>query len=165
MKLNNDDFLGVIKNAPLFAIDLVVVNEKREILVGKRLNPPAKSWWFVPGGRVYKNEALHDAFKRIAIVELGLFCELDQEYSLGLFEHFYEDSALSDKVSTHYINAPYLVICNKTNISAPHTQHSEYRWISVEEVQKDASVHQYSKVFISALEEKLSGAGRAKGPL
>ncbi len=57
--LDLEIFKIVVENTPLFAIDLVVINSKQQILLGKRVNAPAKDYWFVPrGGRVYKNETL-----------------------------------------------------------------------------------------------------------
>lgn len=48
------DFKQLVQNAPLFAADLVVLNEKHQVLVGRRVNPPAQGFWFVPVGRVHK---------------------------------------------------------------------------------------------------------------
>jgi len=103
--LPTDIFKIVVDNAPLFAIDLVVVNESDELLVGKRLNAPAKDWWFVPGGRVFKNEHISDAFRRISDNELGMQCLLEQARLLGVFDHIYDDSVFDSTISTHYINA------------------------------------------------------------
>ena len=43
----------------------------RKILLGKRKNPPAKNFFFVPGGRIFKSELKKHAFKRILKNELG----------------------------------------------------------------------------------------------
>ena len=56
--LNKQAFTEVIDRTPLVSIDLVVENEKGEILFGLRKNRPAKDYWFVPGGRILKNETL-----------------------------------------------------------------------------------------------------------
>lgn len=151
MNLSDDEFLQVIRLSPLFSIDLVVVNEERELLVGKRVNAPAKGWWFVPGGRVYKNESLDRAFARISIAELGRERELNESQLLGVFEHFYDDCALDDYVSTHYINTPYLVKVKKDTVEAPEVQHESYCWIPLDEVEADPTIHEYSKVFLTAL--------------
>jgi len=71
MYLDTKTFKTVIASTPLIAIDLIVVNERKEILLGKRLNQPAKNYWFVPGGRILKNETLDNAFKRLTLTELG----------------------------------------------------------------------------------------------
>ncbi|GKT11804.1 MAG: hypothetical protein ISEC1_P0777 [Thiomicrorhabdus sp.] len=77
--LSLSDFKQVVQHAPLFAIDLVVLNSLNEILVGERLNAPAQGFWFVPGGRVYKSESLETTFKRISKAELGIRLERAQE--------------------------------------------------------------------------------------
>lgn len=65
MWLSDETFKSVIQHTPLISIDLIVRNEQGEVLLGKRVNAPAKGYWFVPGGRVRKNETLDDAFVRL----------------------------------------------------------------------------------------------------
>lgn len=152
--LSQNDFKQLIKNAPLFAIDLVLLNDSNQILVGKRNNAPAKDFWFVPGGRVFKNESLKDAFKRICQDELGQSFEYKQGTLLGLFDHFYDESVFGIEIDTHYINAPYLIVLkNQQLIALPHEQHQDYRWIDLNNIEQDETVHPYSKVFIEALKQ------------
>jgi colanic acid biosynthesis protein WcaH len=115
------------------------------------MNAPAKGWWFVPGGRVYKNEPLNEAFFRISNAELGQKIEMKDCELLGVFEHFYDDCALNDKVSTHYINTPYLVKVRKATVDAPNIQHESYRWVSLDNAEADSTIHEYSKVFFTDL--------------
>lgn len=145
------EFKQVVENTPLFAIDLVVVNEQNQVLVGERLNAPAKGFWFVPGGRVFKNESLGKAFKRISKTELGFEVERHQTWLLGLFDHFYDDSFFSKKVSTHYINATHAIRLTANLLNLPENQHSQYRWLSLEALQEDYNVHPFSKVFLAEL--------------
>lgn len=146
------DFKHLVKSAPLFSMDLVVLNEQKQILVGKRKNAPAKGDWFVPGGRVFKGESLVEAFSRIARVELGVEFDYLSAAQLGLYDHFYSDSVFGDDISTHYINAPYLIQLSKeTILDLPIDQHQEYRWISIDELNQDETAHEYSKVFLFQL--------------
>ena len=46
---------------PIFGIDMVVFSRTFGVLMGSRINNPAKGKLFVPGGRVYKNEKIVDA--------------------------------------------------------------------------------------------------------
>jgi colanic acid biosynthesis protein WcaH len=62
MLLPPDIFRTVIASTPLIAIDLIVRNLQGQILLGWRVNRPAQGYWFVPDGRVLKNEALDNAF-------------------------------------------------------------------------------------------------------
>jgi colanic acid biosynthesis protein WcaH len=43
------------------SVDLVLVRDGREVLLGLRTNRPAQGSWFVPGGRILKNEKRADA--------------------------------------------------------------------------------------------------------
>jgi colanic acid biosynthesis protein WcaH len=150
--LNEQDFKHLVKHAPLFAIDLVVLNDKNQILLGQRKNAPAKDYWFVPGGRVFKNESLEQAFKRISKTELGLEVERQQAWLLGLYDHFYQDSVFGEGIDTHYINATHLIKLDNTQIAdLPTEQHQSYRWQNITEIEQDETVHKYSKVFLPAL--------------
>ena len=57
MFLSKSDFSIVISKTPLIAIDLCIVKDKK-ILLGKRINPPAKDFFFVPGSRILKDETI-----------------------------------------------------------------------------------------------------------
>jgi len=50
--------------------------------------------WFVPGGRIYKNEDLEDAFKRISNDELGVELKIMQARLFGAFTHKFQTNAL-----------------------------------------------------------------------
>jgi colanic acid biosynthesis protein WcaH len=149
-------FKQVVEHAPLFAIDFVVVNERNQILVGRRKNAPAKNYWFVPGGRVYKNESLEDAFVRISNAELGLKIARDQAWLLGLYDHFYNDSFFSTNVSTHYINATHAIRNNSGDLNLSKEQHKSYRWLSIEDLIDDKTVHKFSKIYTPQLIEWLN---------
>lgn len=158
MYLNQQDFSQVIAHTPLFAIDLVVLNEHKQMLVGKRLNKPAKGSWFVPGGRILKGESLEQGFKRLTLNELGKSIELKQAKLLGLFEHFYKDSVFGDKISTHYINAAHLLSLQQDELKSLPTdeQHTGYRWMSLEEIEQDKNVHKYTRDYLGSLKQKLT---------
>jgi len=151
--LSEIDFKQVVQNAPLFAIDLVVMDDKNQILVGERLNAPAKGSWFVPGGRVYKNESLEDAFKRISKAELGFEVERNQAWLLGLYDHFYDDSFFSSQISTHYINATHVLKLSSKQLNLPKEQHNHYQWIAIDSLNVNNDVHQYSKMFLPELKK------------
>jgi colanic acid biosynthesis protein WcaH len=77
---------------PLVSIDLLVTRpgqKGRELLLGLRNNRPAKGWWFTPGSRIPKSEALPSAMRRVAQDEIGLNPELlGRTRLLGAWDHF-----------------------------------------------------------------------------
>ncbi len=155
--LETADFKKLVSLAPLFAIDLVLLNDQQQILLGKRTNSPAKDYWFVPGGRVFKNESLAQAFARISHSELGFTLELAQAQLIGLYDHFYQNSFVDEQLSTHYINATHLVKGIKLAINdLPKSQHQEYQWVGLNQLEGNSSVHNYSKIFLPDLNKLLA---------
>lgn len=154
--LGLEDFKQLVANAPLFAIDLVVLNEQNQILLGQRKNAPAKGFWFVPGGRVFKNESLENAVKRISQVELGCMLNREALHFLGLFDHFYSDSFFDKQISTHYINATHGIRLAVEQLNLPTEQHKVYRWVDVDDLAQDETVHSFSKIFIDDLKQWLN---------
>jgi len=148
--LSKSDFQNVIENAPLVSIDLIVCNKVGSFLVGKRLNSPAKGYWFVPGGRVRKNEKIFDAFERLLIEELNITITDTEVSSLGLYEHFYKDSVFDNKVSTHYVVHAYKLSLQIEEISLPSSQHSNYKWINPEEILSCDDVHDNTKAYFQS---------------
>ncbi len=140
-----DDFRMVVDFSPLISIDLVVKSSEGRVLLGKRLNKPAKGFWFVPGGRVLKNETLTNAFSRLTKVELGFEVSIDNARYLGLYEHFYDDSALSDSISTHYVVNAFLIELNELVPTLPVEQHSDYQWLSEIDLLNADNVHNHTK--------------------
>lgn len=149
-KLSDKEFMNLIKNAPLVSIDLIVKNKKDEVLLGLRKNAPAKGTWFVPGGRIGKNETLQEAFKRIANNELKLKLALKDAKFLGIFEHFYKNENRFEKkgLGTHYLVLAYIVKVSKKHLSK-NDQHSIYKWFKIDELLKDNNVHSNTKTFFT----------------
>ncbi|MEI8572712.1 GDP-mannose mannosyl hydrolase [Methylomonas sp. EFPC1] len=132
--LDKQDFLTVVKNTPLVAIDLIVRSSRDEILMGLRVNEPAAGYWFVPGGRIYKSETLEAAFRRITATELGTAFEIDSAQLLGAFTHLYETNfAKEPDISTHYVVLGYQLQLDIDINQLPAQQHATYRWIGKNE--------------------------------
>ena len=151
----------VVRNAPLVSIDLVIVDKDARILVGKRTNEPALGTWFVPGGRIGKDETLDAAFARIAIDELGPgdWSRADAT-PLGVFEHFYSANFTgSDDMSTHYVVIAYAINADDFRLDRlPLDQHSDFEWVSSGGVTVDGgtvAVHDYTEAYFAFVDESL----------
>ena len=142
--LDLNTFKTVIENTPLISIDFIVKNNEKKILLGKRVNKPASDFLFTLGGRVYKNEKLETAKKRILKDEIGLDLETLNPRFIGVFEHFYEDSFVDENISTHYVNLAYEI--NVSHIQElPKVQHTDYIWLNLDELLNSNEVHNYVK--------------------
>ncbi|AXS80119.1 GDP-mannose mannosyl hydrolase [Dechloromonas sp. HYN0024] len=154
--LDKADFLSVIDRTPLVAVDLIIVRDLKEVLLGLRKNRPAQGYWFVPGGRIFKNEKINDALIRVADSELGLGDALRRgEFNLrpmGSFEHFYPDCfAGNDAISTHYVVLGHrLDVPRGFDLLGIDEQHAEFRWWPVDEARDAAGVHRFTKDYLGS---------------
>ncbi|MBZ9610344.1 GDP-mannose mannosyl hydrolase [Rheinheimera maricola] len=146
MYLDNKTFVTVVSNTPLVSIDLIVENARGELLLGQRKNRPAQGFWFVPGGRILKNETLAAAFERLTLNELGLKFSIEDATLQGPYDHFYTDSVFGDAPSTHYVAIAYrLRVAQLVNL--PQEQHADYQWFSVADLLFEPQVHQHTKAY------------------
>jgi colanic acid biosynthesis protein WcaH len=148
MFLERDDFAQVIRYAPLVSIDLVTCDERERVLVGLRLNRPACGSWFVPGGRIYKDERIDDAFLRISHAELGRAIPRSEASLLGIHEHLYDDNALEmPGVGTHYVVIAYQLHVDAASLVLPEGQHAKFRWMDANEMRDDPAVHPNTRAY------------------
>jgi colanic acid biosynthesis protein WcaH len=142
-------FLDVVRHAPLVSVDLVVRRPSGECLLGWRRNPPARGWWFVPGGRVRKNEPIGAALERITRGELGLRITLDQTRFLGVYEHIYDDNAGNEPgFGTHYVVLAFELMWSDDRMPRPDDQHDRFRWAGPAEMLADETIHPFSRAYL-----------------
>jgi colanic acid biosynthesis protein WcaH len=139
-----------IATLPLVSIDLIVRDTKSgTYLLGLRKNRPAINYWFVPGGRIRKNETLGHAFTRITEDELGRPFEIESARWEGVFQHFYEECVFAEGVSTHYIVLAYVLEIHRESLVLPNDQHSDYAWKFKREILNSSRVHPHSQEYFS----------------
>lgn len=88
------------------------------------------------------NETIDSAMIRIAKNELNIELKLMPRF-IGVFEHFYDDSIYKN-VSTHYVNLAYEYEVEEIP-NLPTEQHSEYQWLTVDELLNSNQMHKYTK--------------------
>lgn len=148
-RLPGDLFLSVVSHAPLVSIDLVCRNERDEVLLGMRQNRPARGCWFVPGGRILKDERVGTALARIVHAELGLpSLESTTPGFLGVFEHLYDDNfAGVEDVGTHYVVLAYELRLDTASVLRADSQHSELRWFPPDQLRSSPEVHAHTRAY------------------
>ncbi len=155
MYLEKKDFENIVLSTPLISIDLCIL-DKKKILLGKRKNSPAKNFYFVPGGRIRKNEIINFALSRILEDEIGhRFIDNNiQKQLIGIYEHFYNDNFLgNNKFKTHYIVLAFLIRMDQIekilDVPSQKDQHSNYIWYDLENKSiKDIEIHKYTYSYI-----------------
>lgn len=147
MFLKPEDFATVVRSTPLISIDLIVENAEGEFLLGKRNNRPAQGYWFVPGGRVQKDETLERAFARLTEAELGVSLPLSAGQFNGVWQHFYDDNFSEAAFSTHYIVLGFRLKVDSGALALPTAQHNDYRWLSKTALLATENVHANSRAY------------------
>ncbi|MHC4216499.1 MAG: GDP-mannose mannosyl hydrolase [Planctomycetota bacterium] len=152
IQLGSDEFAEAVRLSPLVSIDLIVHNSRGEILLGLRENEPAKGFWFVPGGRILKNERISEAFERLAVNELGVKLNYKDAKFIGVFEHLYANNfAGREGFGTHYIVLAHSITIDASTLDLPDDQHSDYKWMNPQDVCEDSTVHPYTKAYFNCL--------------
>lgn len=141
--LLKQDFKTIIELTPLVSIDFLIKNKENKYLLGYRKNAPAKGFYFVPGGRIFKDEQIQQAKERIMLSEIGNI--INTEF-FGYFEHHYKnDSFFDNNINTHYIVLAFEGSLENIDIFDNLLQHDHFIWLNKDEILENPEVHQYTK--------------------
>jgi colanic acid biosynthesis protein WcaH len=152
--LSAEKFLSVVNMTQIVSIDLIVKNDKGQILLGKRKNSPAKGFYFVPGGRLFKNETIKEGSRRIVSWELGVSEDIRPKPRC-VSEHIYNDNFADAKdadnnvISTHYVCFAFDLDLDEYDESTFKNQHMDAIWITPEEILQRDDVHEYVKLYFT----------------
>jgi ADP-ribose pyrophosphatase YjhB (NUDIX family) len=87
--------------------DLVIEQENKGIISVKRIIPPYKNTWALPGLRQYKGEKHKETLERIANKELGLKINSKEAVMLGQYDGFFKTEHNRQDISTgYYVKVP-----------------------------------------------------------
>jgi colanic acid biosynthesis protein WcaH len=146
--LNDDTFAYIVRHTPLVSLDIIIKDPQRHVLVGRRVNEPAKGQYFVPGGVIRKNEAIQAAFARILKAETGLLATINKAKFIGVFEHFYETNRFGHRhYGTHYIVLAYELKLKERPPVKLDYQHSDIRWMLEVDILLAPDVHPNTKAY------------------
>lgn len=145
-----DELYREILNAiPFVCVDLVI-KDGNSFLLAKRKNQPAQGQWFLPGGRLLKNEKLKDAALRKMHQETGMNGVIEK--MLGVDETMFPDGPYG--LSVHSVNVVFLITpTNPKNSVVLDEQNDEYKWYT----HIDDAWHPYVKKFL-----ELAGFAKAE---
>ena len=150
-RMSDADFSQVTRNAPLVSFDVIVRNRENKVLVMLRNDEPAKASYFVPGGRISKNEPLEVAFERVLLRETGQPLKFAAAQFRGVYQHFYAANRFSNpEFGTHYVVLAYDIAIEHDGAIDLDETHSSYRWLSEAELLASPDVHEYVKDYFRA---------------
>jgi ADP-ribose pyrophosphatase YjhB (NUDIX family) len=95
---------AIYSRVPRICVDMIVMDDNKDILLIKRTNSPYKSYYNMPGGRIFFRESILSALNRISYREIGTHIS---DYKLiGTAEMIMERDI---KQKRHSISLVYLV--------------------------------------------------------
>lgn len=140
-RLDPDTYYGVIRHTQLVSTDIFFIH-KSHVLLGKRVNQPAKGWLFTPGCRAYKNERLDETCVRLAKEELGIRIGAEDCAFVGVYDHVYPNNFRDRKFGTHYVNVAYVCTLSDAHKELKaDDQHAFFEWVHVSRVASHDGVH------------------------
>lgn len=87
--LSDEEYRHIYNQVTRYCVDMVIKNDKGEILLTRRDIPPFRNHWHLPGGGVKFKETIAAAIQRIAKRELGVEVRVIRE--IGTCEHIDDD--------------------------------------------------------------------------
>jgi colanic acid biosynthesis protein WcaH len=70
---------------------------------------------------------------------------------MGMWDHFYKNSALDQNISTHYVNLPHYARFQSHPEITLDDQHGEFRWFDLAVVSSDEKFNPYMRNYASWL--------------
>src|SRR5262245_22247996 len=146
--LNHADLSVAVRLGPIVAIDLIIRDDSNKVLLGFRNNEPAKGFYFVPGGRIWKDERINDAFERILKAETGHAAAFDQARFRGVYEHFFDTNRFDEPgYGTHCVALLYEIRIGANSQLKTDEQHTEFVWWAEPTILTSDRVHENTKMY------------------
>lgn len=126
----DEKYKEIISLIPIVCVDIAIEYNGKILLVRRRDEPMAGHYW-LPGGRLHKNETLENCALRKAIEETGLYCQLGPciHYSSTIFD------------TVHSVNFVYLLTANSDKVKLDDTSVG-YKWVD----RTEDNYHPYLRV-------------------
>ncbi len=102
----------------------IIMNEKNEILIAKRIDTKFKDMWEFPGGKIESNETNEHALVREIQEELEVLIKVDKY--VGKIEYQYDEFKL---IMHSYIS---FIVQGQINLNV----HQDIKWIKFDEINK-----------------------------
>src|SRR3989344_442080 len=134
-------------NNPKGTATAVVIRDGK-LLVLKRNEEPFKDMWDLPGGYMSQGEMPEDTLRKELMEELGVECELD-------FINWFPGTA-SWKDRTFAILSHAYLADIKGDIKLNQDENSEYKWVSLEELDPDSIAFDSNQTITKYIKEKFS---------
>ena len=124
---------------PAIGVGGIVFNDKRQVLMIRRNQPPAMGLWSVPGGKLEAGESLADACQREVKEETGLDVEVSN--IVAVVERQIE--------GFHYVVIDFLAhLVDENTMPVAQSDVAEAKWISLEAIEDYVLVAGLAKIIM-----------------
>ena len=125
MFLSESQYRSVLDSVPICCVDIIIQYDGKILLIHRKESEDMGDLWWIPGGRIHKNETFENAVKRKALVETGLCVNIIKKGQS--YEGFYESKKSSSGI--HFITTVFVTNLEKLgNIKLDYTT-DDYKWI------------------------------------
>lgn len=140
----DDASYGIALDNIVFAcVDIVLLNESQEILLGRRVAFPHPNWWII-GGRMLPGENFEQAASRNVSRELGLRISPSRFQYLCTFSLVWAKRAQPPQENgTHTISITMIITLRNREVALIETKPEEYeslKWFKLQEI-KNSCFH------------------------
>ena len=125
-----EQYLNITKLVPIVCVDIVIQNNTtNQFLLLYRTNDPLSGTWWVPGGRILKEENAIQACKRKLYEELSINC--DAFNFLGYYEEIFNSDPIGSFTKYHTISLVFRTVISLNERIKLDSQHAKYDWFDV----------------------------------
>jgi len=138
--LDDETYSKVLDNIVVTCADVIVLNTKGKILLGKRTYYPAKGWW-IAGGRMTTGESFEKAAARNMKRELGLTISPERFAYLGTYSFVWAMRRQPPAENgSHTVSITMTLLINEKEAAAikPNEEYEELKWWDPELVAEDS---------------------------
>ena len=100
----------ICSKMPIPCVDIIIQNKKGHFLLVKRTNEPLKSKFWLPGGRILKEESVNDALSRKCKEELDLLVDPSEFKFTGFSQANYVKNAFGSDGGYHTISLVFICL-------------------------------------------------------
>jgi colanic acid biosynthesis protein WcaH len=149
MYIDHELYKAIVDCSVVATVDIIFIDSAKRVLLWLRNNAPLKWAYYLPWGRINKNESIVDAAKRKAQQELGLVLDISKLRFVWVYDDIFLDSAF-DWISAHCLPCTFVYSLSQNDIDAIafDSQHSDFHFFEY----TDDLLHPFLKNRLSLIE-------------
>jgi ADP-ribose pyrophosphatase YjhB (NUDIX family) len=154
-RLGDREYSRVLNSIVITCVDVILLNTKGEMLLGKRSYHPAKTWW-IAGGRMRPGESFEEAAVRNIKRELGLIIAPERFSYLGTYSFVWairRQPPVENGSHCVSITMTLKVTDEEAALIKPSEEYTETRWWDLKLVAEDlqflSPIRQYAREILA----------------